>query len=48
MTCLGDLDAIIEAVLSVHQQTARPHSERTQVATGEQAPAQDPNPGWQF
>jgi hypothetical protein len=48
MTYLGDLDVSNDALLSVHQQTARPRSERTQVATGEQAPAQEPNPGWEF
>jgi hypothetical protein len=48
MTYLGDLDVSNDALLSVHQQTARPRSERTQVATGQQAPAQDPDPGWEF
>jgi hypothetical protein len=48
MTYIEDVDVIIDALLSVHQHTARPRSERTQVATGEQAPAQDPDPGWEF
>jgi hypothetical protein len=48
MTYIGDLDVIVDALLSVHQQTGRRRSERTQLATAEQAPAQDPDPGWEF